>query len=78
MWVLVVDVLEAMMTMFAFWMTNVASTYLSQRWWMGQNYGLNFHSSNEVANGGAHGCTMDLFKTHILEEEVDVFKAKLQ
>ena len=34
--------------------------------------------SNKRDNGGAHGCTMDLFKVHTLEEEVGIFEAKLQ
>ena len=29
--------------------------------------------SNEVANGGTHGCTMDLFIILTLKEEVDNF-----
>ena len=28
--------------------------------------------------GGTHGCTMDLLKIPTLEEEVGIFKAKLQ
>ena len=32
----------------------------------------------EGADGGTHGCTMDLFIVLTLEEEVGVFKAELQ
>ena len=32
----------------------------------------------KVADGGTHGCTMDLFIVLTLEEEVGVFEAELQ
>ena len=39
---------------------------------------LNEQVGYEGADGGTHGCTMDLFIVLTLEEEVDVFEAELQ
>ena len=62
----------------------MSSTYLSHRWWArSRSDGLDlklFHEqvSNEGANRGTNGFTMDLFKMLIKEEEGCVLKAKLQ
>ena len=65
-----------------FWMTKVSSTNLRHRqevW--GSSKGLDlklFHEQigNEGADGGTHGCTMNLFIILTLEEEVSVLRQK--
>ena len=64
-------------------MRKVSSTYRSHNWGGARTDGLNFKLFHEQvtmerANKGTCGCTMDLFKILTLEEEVDIFKAKLQ
>ena len=65
-------------------MTKVSSTNLSQREGVGEGgegfYFKLFHEdvSYEGANGGTHGCTLDLFIILPLEEEVGVGQAELQ
>ena len=66
-------------------MMKVSSTYLSQNLggWkeellaLASNSSMNWFAIRR-ADGGAHGCTMDLFKLLSLEKEVGIFKAKLQ
>ena len=61
------------------WMTRMSSTNLSQRLGVGGSAkGFDFkllHEKvgNEGADGGTHGCTMNLFIVLTLEEEVGVF-----
>ena len=61
----------------------MSSTNHSQRWGWGSAKGFylrSFHEQvgNEETDGGTHGCTMDLFIIHTLEEEVSIFKTELQ
>ena len=61
----------------------MSSTNLGQRWEVrgsAKVFNLKlFHEQvgYEWTDGGTHGCTMDLFIIHILEEEVSILKTEL-
>ena len=65
-------------------MTRVSSTNLSHKEGVGAVWRALASNSSmnrvgyERVDGGTHGCTMYLFIVLTLEEEVGVFKAKLQ
>ena len=67
----------------ALWITRVSSANLAKGESWSSVKGIDFkllheQVDNEGADGGTHGCTMDLFIVLILEEEVGVFKTEFQ